>query len=175
MKYRAQLAKKAKRQFAIKKYLSLCTDLLCDEKVKSMANYRHHKSITTHYHSVYVSFYVMRVCDKLHVSHEREIVRAALLHDFYLYEWYTEKHEENHIFYHPKESVKNIEAHFGALTPRQKNMVLSHMFPTSKVMPRYLGSWILTLTDKCCATADYLGLSRRFAPTYREICRRIAS
>ena len=100
-------------------------------------------------------------------------MRAALLHDFYLYEWYTEKHEEYHIYYHPKESVKNIEKHFAPLTPMQKNMVLSHMFPTSKVMPKYLGSWILTLCDKHCATADYFKISRRFIPVYNEINRRI--
>ena len=156
----------------IEKYIKLTLDLLNDELVQSMKKYRHHGDISTHYHSVYVSYNVLKACEKLGVKNEREIVRAALLHDFYLYEWYTEKHDENHIFYHPKESVKNIEAHFGRLSDLQRNMILSHMFPTAKVMPRYLGSWILTLTDKRCATNDYLKLSVRFGEVYNEIIRR---
>ena len=159
----------AKEEKYIDKYVSIVGDLLCDELVESMKKYRHHREITTHYHSVYVSYNVLKVCEKLSVTNEREIVRAALLHDFYLYEWYTEKHDENHIFYHPKESVKNIEAHFGELTELQRNMILSHMFPTAKVMPKYFGSWLLTLTDKRCATADYFKISRAFEPVYNEI------
>ena len=99
-------------------------------------------------------------------------MRASLLHDFYLYEWYTEKHDENHIWYHPKESVKNIEAHFGALTAAQRNMILAHMFPLSRVLPQSSGAWMLTLADKRCACEDYLGASQRFRPVYDEIDRR---
>ncbi|MBQ8981940.1 MAG: HD domain-containing protein [Eubacterium sp.] len=162
-----------KEQEFIEKYIKLTSDLLQNELVQSMKKYRHHREVSTHFHSVYVSYSVMKMCQRLRVKNERDIVRAALLHDFYLYEWYTEKHEEYHIYYHPKESVKNIEKHFAPLTPMQKNMVLSHMFPTSKVMPKYLGSWILTLCDKHCATADYFKISRRFIPVYNEINRRI--
>ena len=156
----------------IDEFVAITGDLLSDELVKSMKSYRHHGDITTHYHSVYVSYNVMKVCEKMSVENTREIVRAALLHDFYLYEWYTEKHEENHIYYHPKQSVKNIEEHFGKLTPVQKNMILSHMFPTCVELPKYRGSWILTLTDKRCATADYIKLSEKFRPVYDEIERR---
>ena len=156
----------------ISKYVELTGDLLSDDLVKSMKTYRHHGEISTHYHSVYVSYNVLKACERIKADHEREIVRAALLHDFYLYEWYTEKHSENHIYYHPKESVKNIESHFGELSDLQRNMILSHMFPTAKTMPHYLGSWLLTLTDKRCATLDYLGISKNFEGVYNEILRR---
>ena len=125
----------------IDRYLEYTSDLLTNELVDSMKSYRHHREISTHFHSVYVSYNVLKACEKYNISSAREITRAALLHDFYLYEWYTEKHDENHIFYHPKESVKNIEKYIGKLSAMQKNMILSHMFPTSKVMPKYNGSW----------------------------------
>ena len=112
------------------------------------------------------------MAENLKLENAREITRAALLHDFYLYEWYTEKHDENHIWYHPKESVKNIEAHFGALTAAQRNMILAHMFPLSRVLPQSSGAWMLTLADKRCACEDYLGASQRFRPVYDEIDRR---
>ena len=161
-----------KEAFYIDKYCEINDDLLRDDLVRSMAQYRHHGEINTLFHSVYVSYCVLKMCYALNASHTREIVRASLLHDFYLYEWYTEKHDENHIFYHPKESVKNIEAHFGNLTGKQKNMIIAHMFPLSKKMPGSLGAWLLTAADKYCATQDYFSISSRFNRVYDEIVRK---
>jgi len=156
----------------IDKYIELTGDLLRHPDVQAMKTYNHHREVTTHFHSMYVSYTVMKMCEALHPSEEREIVRAALLHDFYLYEWYTEKHEEKHIWYHPKQSVKNIEARFGKLSDMQRNMILAHMFPMSYETPSSLGAWLLTAADKRCATNDYFGISRNFIPVYNEINRR---
>lgn len=156
----------------IDKYIEYTGDLLKDDLVKSMNTYRHHRAITTHFHSLYVSYTVLKAAEKMKLENAREITRAALLHDFYLYEWYTEKHEENHIFYHPKESVKNIEKHFGKLSEMQKNMILSHMFPLTREMPKSKGALLLTLADKHCANEDYFHLSKKFIPVYNEINRR---
>jgi uncharacterized protein len=157
----------------IDEYVNLTGDLLSDELVKSMKQYRHHQDTNTHFHSVYVSYTVLKICEALEVINTREIVRASLLHDFYLYQWYTEKHEEYHIWYHPKESVKNIEKHFGALTDIQRNMILSHMFPTCVELPKSKGAWILTLADKKCALDDYITKSKNFFGVYNEIEKRI--
>ncbi len=156
----------------IDRFVQYTKDLLRDPLVDSMKQYRHHGETNTHYHSVFVAYRVCRMCTDLHIPDARAIVRTALLHDFYLYEWYTEKHDENHIFYHPKESVKNIEAHFGSMTDNARNMVLSHMFPLARQLPRSSGAWLLTLADKRCACEDYLGASQRFRPVYEEIERR---
>ena len=153
-------------------YIELTGDLLKNELVESMKRYNHHGTIDTHFQSVYVSYTVMKTAKAFHMDNLRDIVRAALLHDFYLYEWYTEKHEEYHIWYHPKESVKNIEKYLFDLTPMQRNMILSHMFPTYVERPKYAAAWVLTLSDKRCATQDYFKLSKRFLPIYNEINRR---
>ena len=147
-------------------------DILDSPGFQQMKQYRHHGDTNTHYHSVFVAYRVCKMCERHYVRGTREIVRASLLHDFYLYEWYTEKHDENHIYYHPKESVKNIEAHFGALTDAQRNMILAHMFPLCRELPHSPGAWLLTAADKQCACADYLGTSQRFRPVYEEIDRR---
>lgn len=158
----------------IDKYIDYTGDLLGDELVMSMNKYHHHKEITTHFHSLYVSYTVLKMADGLKLENAREITRAALLHDFYLYEWYTEKHEEYHIFYHPKQSVKNIEEHFGGLSSLQRNMILSHMFPMGIEAPKSVGAWLLTLADKHCASEDYFHTSKKFMPVYNEINRRIS-
>ena len=157
----------------IDEFVGLTGDLLSNELVESMKQYRHHQDTNTHFHSVYVSYTVLKMCDKLNVVNTREIVRAALLHDFYLYQWYTEKHDEYHIWYHPKESVKNIEKHIGQLSDVQRNMILSHMFPTCVELPKSKGAWLLTLADKKCATEDYITHSVRFRNVYEEINRRV--
>ena len=91
-----------KEEKYIEEFIELTGDLLRDELVQSMKKYRHHRETNTHFHSVYVAYRVMKMCNALNVKDTREITRAALLHDFYLYEWYTEKHDENHIWYHQK-------------------------------------------------------------------------
>lgn len=162
-----------KEQKNIDGFLNLTGDLLKDDTVKSMKQYHHHKSVTTHFHSLFVAYTVFKMCERLQRTDEREVVRAALLHDYYLYEWYTEKHEEYHIWYHPKQAVKNIEKHFGTLSDMQRNMILSHMFPTCVELPKSAGAWLLTAADKRCAVADYMKLSKRFLPLYNEINRRV--
>ena len=64
--------------------------------------------------------------------------------------------------------------HFGPMRGVQRNMILAHMFPLCREMPRSSGAWMLTLADKRCACEDYLGASKRFRPIYDEIDRRAA-
>ncbi|MBR2133197.1 MAG: HD family phosphohydrolase [Eubacterium sp.] len=154
-------------------YIELTGDLLKNELVESMKRYNHHGTIDTHFHSVYVSYTVMKICKRLNLQ-LRDTVRVSLLHDFYLYEWHIEKHEEMHAWYHPKESVKNIKRYsMLELSKSEEDMILRHMFPLYPLPPNSLRGWVLTLADKHCATQDYMKLSGRFVPIYNEINRRI--
>jgi len=157
----------------IDEYLELTSDLLENEYVESMKSFNHHGNINTHFHTVYVSYCVMVVCDKLKVNNKRDIVRASLLHDFYLYDWHIEKHDEMHAWYHPKAAVANILDVFGEISDMQKDMILRHMFPLSILPPNSIGGWILTLCDKHCANEDIFGISKRFIPVYNEIIKRV--
>lgn len=153
-------------------YLSIVGDLLTMDIVDSMKNYNHHGKITTHFHSVHVSYKVYKTCVNFNIE-PTEIVRASLLHDFYLYDWHITKHEQKHAWYHPKASVKNIEKYIGTLTPMQKYMILRHMWPLSVAPPNSLGGYILTFTDKHCANLEFMGLSHSFDMVYNEICERV--
>ncbi len=149
-------------------YCDTVADLLAHEKVQEMQTYPHHKAVDTLYHSVNVSFLTYQICSVLRL-HTEEATRAALLHDFYLYNWYVEKHGEYHMWYHPKEAVKNAHKYFGALSARQSNMILSHMFPLFVEPPRSCEAFVLTCADKICATRDLLGFSKHFLPVFRAI------
>lgn len=151
-------------------FCAVAGDLLANETVDSMKTFNHHGTLTTHYHSTYVAFRVYENCTRLGISGKKtsEITRAALLHDLYLYDWHIVKHDEYHIWYHPKEAVKNIEEKLFALTDMQRDMILRHMSPAGGV-PNSIGGWLLTLNDKYCATIELLGLSDGFIPYYEAI------
>ncbi|MGN0526687.1 MAG: HD domain-containing protein [Acutalibacteraceae bacterium] len=157
----------------VEQFIALCRDLLKNKYVVSMKNYNHHGTINTHFHSVYVAYTVMKICNILGTDKIEEVVRAALLHDFYLYDWHIVKHDELHAWYHPKESVRNIEKYnIIPLSTMQKEMIMHHMFPLASP-PFSLGGWILIIADKHCANCEFLGFSSRFEELYLEISERI--
>ncbi|MGN0528355.1 MAG: HD domain-containing protein [Eubacterium sp.] len=158
----------SKERININRFICINGDLLKNEYVKSMKKYNHHGKISTHFHSVYVAYTVMKICDSLNIDSD-DIVRAALLHDFYLYDWHTDKHSEKHAWYHPKASVRNIEEYLFPLSDMQRDMILCHMWPLHPAPPKYTGGWILTLADKHCANEDVLGTSKKFREIYDEI------
>lgn len=147
-------------------------DLLRNEKVMEMKNYPHHGKITTHFHSVYVAYTCHKAAKRLGMN-TAELTRAALLHDLYLYNWYTDKHDELHAWYHPKMAVINAEKYVCKLTDKQKDMIYSHMWPLHLMPPKTVEGFILTFSDKHCANMDLIFKSKGFLPIYNEIMRRV--
>lgn len=83
------------------------------------------------------------------------LVRGSLLHDYYLYDWHhTREGHRLHGFRHPYFALRNATKRY-ALTKRERNMILSHMFPvTFWIFPQYRESWILTYADKVAANRE---------------------
>lgn len=140
------------------KYKSIINDLLSFEIVRDMANYNQHGKVNTLMHGLNVSYTVYKICLRLKLE-PYDMVRAAFLHDFYLYDWHKEKSVIKHALHHPKEAVKNIEKYHLPVNERQKEMILCHMFPLSPV-PRSAGGWILTRSDKYCTCMESFGCSK---------------
>ena len=59
-------------------------------------------------------------------------------------------------------ALKNAWALCGSLTPMEENIIVSHMWPLARKMPRYREALVVNLADKLCATAEVVGL-RRFS------------
>lgn len=155
-------------------YIDSVGDLLLTEPVKRMKTFNHHEGVDTHFHSLHVSYRVYSFLNKIDFEKGKalEITRASLLHDLYLYNWYTDKHNELHAFYHPKESVKNIEKYcLLSLNSMQKDMILRHMFPLGR-FPNSFGGWLLTISDKHCAALELAKKTGSFDKIYDEINQR---
>ena len=93
----------------------------------------------------------------------RAAARAGLLHDLYLYNSREKpSYYGSQCFTHPVVALKNAWALCGSLTPMEENIIVSHMWPLARTMPRYKEALVVNLADKLCATAEAVGL-RRFA------------
>lgn len=80
------------------------------------------------------------------------LVRAALLHDYFLYDWHL-PHGKLHGFFHPKIALLNAKKDF-LLSKREENTILRHMFPLTPIPPKFLEGWIVCLCDKICAIRE---------------------
>ena len=79
------------------------------------------------------------------------LVRGALLHDYFLYDWHEKDASHRlHGFHHPRTALVNAGRDY-ALTPVERDIILKHMFPLTPRPPRYLESLLVCLVDKGCS------------------------
>ncbi len=130
--------------------------LLKEGRIREMKNYIQHGSISTYHHSISVAYVSNRLNRFFRLNaNESELIRGALLHDYFLYDWH-DWDGELHGFYHPKAALKNAEKDFD-LSEREKNIIRSHMWPlTFFNFPRSREAWIVCVADKICSTRETL-------------------
>ncbi len=146
-------------------FLSYVKDILDDVDFLKLKAYRHHYNTSRYQHCVnaaYACFLWAKKCKKIHL---REISRAALLHDFFLYDWRECDYKKDlgilqgfHAFYHPFIALEEAEKRF-KLCELEKDIIKSHMFPCYFGIPKYKESWMLIMVDKYCSLQE--GLFRK--------------
>lgn len=130
-------------------------DILYSKGMQSEKNFIQHKQISVYTHSLSVAYVCVYIVKKFHLKvDERSLVRGALLHDYFLYDWHdSDASHKWHGFTHAETALRNAERDF-ELNKIEKNMILKHMFPLNIKPPRYRESCILCLADKICATYE---------------------
>jgi len=113
-------------------YLAVVSDILGDEKVRSMGGIRHHDDSVLR-HSLTVSLASYYIAKDLGFDAPSS-ARGALLHDFFLYDWRIEK-GRHHRTSHPRTALENARARF-ALNPIEEDIILTHMWPAAKPSTR---------------------------------------
>ncbi len=148
-----------KRSLREREFLSLTRELLDSKQVRMMGRWKHHGPVTTLDHSLFVAFSTYRVARLLHLD-VRAAVRGALLHDLYLYDSKDKSaHPGNQCFDHPRFAARNAAA-LTALTPKERNIILSHMWPLGGALPRSLEAWMVDLVDTVCAGLELSRICR---------------
>lgn len=155
-------------------FVGCVRDLLDTPEVQSMRGIPHHPGMSCYHHSVFVSYVAFRLARRWGLDY-MAAARAGLLHDLYLYDSRDKsQYEGNQCFAHPVAALKNAEK-LTALSAKEQNIIISHMWPLSKRMPRCKEAVVVNLADKLCATAEVSGiyhLARR--TSHRRHARRAA-
>lgn len=140
-------------------YLVCVEDLLSTQQVSSMKQWRHHFSVTTYDHSLFVSYVAFRLARRWHCDHLMA-ARMGLLHDLYLYNGHAPSiNPVSQCFDHPVAAVRNARALI-AMSEKEENIIVSHMWPLAKTMPHSREALIVNLADKICATLEVSYLAR---------------
>lgn len=137
------------------RYRRLSEDLIGDWRLKQMKNYIQHGSITTYDHCLQVARTAFSLKCSLKINcDERTLVRAALLHDYFLYDWHVyDPSHRLHGFTHPGRACKNAIRDFG-VGRREQSMIRHHMFPLTPTPPTCREGAILCVADKIVATGE---------------------
>lgn len=142
-------------------FLDCVGDLLETEEVQSMRSLPHHPGVSCYEHSVFVSYVAFRLARRWGLD-VRSAARGGLLHDLYLYDSHDKSaHPGNQCFDHPKFALRNARALCGKLNAKEENIIISHMWPLARRMPRCREACVVNLSDKLCATAEVMGYWRR--------------
>lgn len=123
-----------------------------NSRFEEMRNYTQHGNTSCFLHTVAVAYYSIRLANALNISVKSdELMRGALLHDYFLYDWHDGKKERRiHGFTHPSKALDNAKEDF-ELTERECDIIKRHMFPLTVIPPKYRESIIVCIVDKCCS------------------------
>ena len=121
-------------------------------QLSELRKFRQHGSVSVYEHSVRVAEMALKLARRFHLKvDEAALVRGALLHDYFLYDWHDPDPDRPlHGFYHPKAALKNAERDYG-VSEREADIIAHHMFPLTPLPPRTKEGALVCLADKLCA------------------------
>ena len=134
-------------------------ELLGSEPVRRMGQWKHHSPITTLDHSLFVAYLSYRAAGFLRLD-AAAAARGGLLHDLYLYDSRDRTaHPGWQCFDHPRAAARNAAA-LTPLTKKERNIILSHMWPLGGALPRSPEAVLVDLVDTLCAGLELARLYR---------------
>ncbi|MCR4781361.1 MAG: HD domain-containing protein [Lachnospiraceae bacterium] len=129
-------------------------EILKDARIKKMDEFIQHGRTTTLEHSISVARFACFLNAKTGMRvDEEELFLAAMLHDYFLYDWHT-KGDKLHGYHHPYIAAENAAKDFG-VSEFVQSMIRTHMWPLNlRDIPRSRGAWILTFSDKVISAQE---------------------
>lgn len=138
-------------------------DILESPNFQSTREHIQHGTVTVNSHCINVAKHSLMLADKLKVRYnQRELIRGALLHDYFLYDWHDKDHINPfklHGFFHPGRALKNATRDF-ELTEREKDIIRKHMWPMTIIPPMCREAWIVTAADKWVSLLETLRIQK---------------
>ncbi len=123
-----------------------------NSRMLESCRYMQHGCTSVFRHSVLVAHYSLYLAWKMHVPvDERSLIRGALLHDYFLYDWHEKDDSHKwHGFHHAAKALENAMEDF-KLNEIEQDIIACHMFPLNIRPPKYRESWLVCYADKVCS------------------------
>lgn len=127
-------------------------DIISNENFQSMKKYIQHGKTSVYTHCLILAYICYKKSLKYKNIDRRSLIRGALLHDYFLYDWHLpriiNKRKGLHGYNHPKVALNNANNDF-KLNKKEKNIIRSHMWPlTFFHMPLSKEAWLVCKYDK---------------------------
>ena len=131
-----------------KQYMDIVKDILENDTVKQMKQYRQHFNTSCFDHCLFVSYNLYLICKKKKLDYI-SAARAGMIHDLFLYDW--RKRQEGrkglHAYTHARTAYENASK-FCKLNDKEKDIILKHMWPVTFAFPKYRETFWITYVDK---------------------------
>ena len=126
-----------------------------DSRFNEMRNFIQHGDTTVMEHCIHVAQTAYFIAVKFGIKVDEDaLIRGALLHDYFLYDWHEKKPEHMiHGFTHPGKAHAQAKRDFD-LKHVESDMIKHHMFPLTPMPPKTREGALLCLADKLCATSE---------------------
>ena len=114
-----------------------------------------HGTTSIYRHSLNVAYTSLWMMERWQIRLEpKSLVRGALLHDYFLYDWHEKDGGHRlHGFFHAERALHNARRDFN-LNFIERDIIRKHMFPLNITPPKFRESWIVTWADKLCAAEE---------------------
>lgn len=159
-KFRRFFEKQREWNWLLKEYGN---DILTSDNFMKTKEYIQHGNMTVNSHCINVAICSLAISQKLNIEcNRRDLVRGALLHDYFLYDWHDKYHRDIkrlHGFYHPGIALRNASKEY-ELTAKEKDIIKKHMWPLTIVPPQCREAWIVSAADKYCSLLETMKLQR---------------
>ena len=139
-----------------KEFILLVDDILRNQEFLKLKEFFHH---TNHIydHVIRVSYISYVIAKALRLDY-RSAARGGLLHDFFLYDWRerkaTDLSKALHGREHPHIALANARGQFD-VSDLEADIIVKHMFPKTRQLPRYKESFVVSLSDKISSIYEY--------------------
>lgn len=122
-----------------------------------------HGTTSLYQHCISVAYRSIIIAVKFNLNIDmRSMIRGALLHDYYLYDWHNkEVRSKLHGFHHPRIACENASRDF-QLNPIEQDIIRRHMFPLTPKPPKHKEAWVICVADKVCSLQETFRLGTSF-------------
>ena len=158
-----------KQSTILAQVLQVGGDILSAPNMQREKLYTHHATVNCYQHSLSVACMSLRLAEAIGTNvNRRSLIRGALLHDYFLYDWRdTAPEHKLHGFRHARRALINASRDF-QLDDIQSDIIARHMFPLNLRPPRYRESMIVCLADKLCAARELSAIRPRHLACLRR-------